>query len=983
MRYSKAAALAAITLVTVSCATGPARESPVSGLDENGHLVSLLREGDGKFAYRRLPGGVQVRLGDTIKNILFYGPATVRVNSNLGENYWRHPSLVIIDQPDAVAFELEDRGTVLELVTDELSIDIDKASGALSFRDRSGNLYTRESDSAPQHIEKVAIADAPSYEVSNTFSLKQDEAIYGFGFINETEIDHSHSDNLINRRNQELLLVQTNVGSVIPVMMSTENYGILWDTYSAMKFKDNAEGATLWAESAPGGVDYYFMAGDNMDDVVSAYRDLTGDAPMYPKQAFGLFMSKERYPTQTRIVEVARTFREQGFPLDYIVQDWQYWGGGKWGGEWDGNWSGMVWDPERFPDPKAMTSAIHDLNMKLMISIWPSVGNDTPLAAELDSHGLRFEPLHWISKKARIYDAFSEQGREIYFKHVKSGLLDKGVDALWMDGTEVEVGSACWDPNKVASDIKSLGHNAMGDFSRYLNPYTLMTTKGTYNGQRATGNKRVFTLTRSAWAGAQRTAAASWSGDIHASWKTLRQQISGGVNVTVTGNPYWSNDIGGFFVPDYPGGEKNPAYRELFTRWFQYGAFNPIMRVHGTDIEREPYIFKELDPTVYDALKKAVDLRYRLLPYTYSLSWQVTENDYTLMRPLAMDFAEDRQVHNIGDAFMYGPSLLVHPVSRPMYHLQKPPAKTIPGTYLRTPDNKPGLAAQYFSGRNFEQAAGEEVDTVLDHTWPAPPLADFPPGLSSLNNFSARWSGSLVAPESGEYEIGLEGDDGFALYLDGEKVIEDWKTGGRRYHGVKRKLRQGEHVKLDIDYYQGSGDRNVRLSWRTPNELARMERNRPGLETGVTTYLPAGADWYDYYSGEKIHGGQAHTREAPLDIIPLYVRAGSILPTGPLQQYATEKPDAPYDITVYAGADAEFTLYQDDNESYDYERGEYATVSLKWDDEKQVLSIGKRQGSFAGMTEKRELKVRLVSAEHPNAPAQMVTYGGSSVTVTF
>ncbi len=976
MNYKSRVLLAATTIALISCAMPP--PGPLSGLDKNGHPVSLVRKLDDGFSYRRLSNGVQIKLGDTVKSIIFYGPKTVRVNSHLGQNYWQHPSLVVIDQPDVVAFDLEDTAGMLTLHSNALTIAIDKHSGALSFRDSSGRLYTRESASAPQHIEKVMIADAPSYEVSNTFSLKEDEAIYGFGFINDTEIRQRSSDTLLNRRGQELSLIQTNVGIVIPVMMSTENYGILWDTYSVMTFKDDAEGATLWAESAPGGVDYYFMAGDSMDGVVSAYRDLTGDAPMYPKQVFGLFMSKERYPNQERLVEVARTFREEGFPLDYIVQDWQYWGGAD-----DGSWSGMTWDAERYPDPEAMTSAIHDLNMKLMVSIWPSVGNDTALAAELDSRGLRFEPLHWISKQARIYDAFSEQGREIYFKHIKAGLLDKGVDALWMDGTEVEVGSASWDASLVASDIKRLGNNAIGDFSRYLNPYTLMTTLGTYEGQRATSNQRVFTLTRSSWAGAQRTAAASWSGDIGASWNTLREQISGGANVTVTGNPYWTNDIGGFFVPNFPGGENNPAYRELFARWFQYGAFNPIMRVHGTDIEREPYIFKTLDPAVYDALKQAVDLRYRMLPYTYSLSWQVTANDYTLMRPLAMDFPKDRNVYNVDDAFMYGPSLLVHPVTRPMYHLQEPPPKTIPGTYLRTPDNQAGLAGQYFTGRNFEQPAGQVVDAVLDHSWPAPPLADFPPGLSSIQDFSARWEGSLIAPESGEYEIGLEGDDGFALYLNGEKVIEDWNEGGRRYHGVKRRLEKGERVKLKVEFYQAGGNRNIRLSWRTPTDQALLEKNRPALDTTVATYLPAGTDWYDYYSHEKISGGQMHVRNAPLDIIPLYVRAGSILPTGPSLQYATERPDAPYDITVYIGADASFTLYEDDNESYDYESGEYSTVTLTWDDKKKMLTIGEREGSFEGMSKRREMNIRLVSHAQKNQPSRKVVYDGSPLELSF
>ena len=255
-------------------------------------------------------------------------------------------------------------------------------------------MLTQDRAESHAEIKKIELAGAPTYEVSNTFPLKDDEAIYGFGFNGENET---------NRRGNELLLIQTNIGIIIPVMMSSENYGILWDAYSVMKFKDDAGGATLWAESAPGGVNYYFMAGDNLDQVVKAYRDLTGDAPMVPKQAFGLFMSKERYPTQERIVEVARTFREKQFPLDYIVQDWQYWGSDK-----DGTWSGMIWNPERYPGPEGMTKAIHDLNMKLMISIWPSVGNDTPLGKELDEHGLRFE-------RMRLFDHLIDNGYVMMF----------------------------------------------------------------------------------------------------------------------------------------------------------------------------------------------------------------------------------------------------------------------------------------------------------------------------------------------------------------------------------------------------------------------------------------------------------------------------------------------------------------------------------------------------------------------------------------
>lgn len=763
---------------------------PQSGLDKNGHLQAAPVAAQDGFAYVRLSDGVQFRVGGVTKNVIFYGPATVRVNANLGSNHWTSPSLVVVGKPGGASFKLEESPSALSIRSARLRIDIDRKTGALSFMDSAGRLYTRES-SQPQSIKPVEISGAPSYEVENRLVLKPDEAIFGFGYTDSEKV---------NRRNQDLLLVQTNLGIIIPVMMSSERYGILWDTYSKMRFQDGPEGARLWAESAPGGVDYYFMGGSSMDDVVGEYRRLTGEAPMYPKQAFGLFMSKERYPTQSRIVEVAEKFRQEQFPLDYIVQDWQYWGGDK-----DGTWSGMAWDPVRFPDPRGMTDSLHKLHMKLMVSIWPSIGNDTALAKELDQHGLRFEPLHWISRKARVYDAYSPLGRKIYFKHAKSGLFDKGVDALWMDGTEVEVGSAAWDAAQNEADIKSLGRNALGDFSRYLNPYTLLTTQGTYDGQRATSDKRVFTLTRSAWAGAQRTAAASWSGDIFANWDTLRKQVSGGVNVTITGNPYWTQDTGGFFVSrDYPLGEKDPAYRELFARWFQYAAFNPIMRVHGTDIEREPYVFKGLDPEVYKSLLDAAHLRYRLLPYTYGLSAKVSSEHYTLMRALPMDFADDKETYGINDAFMFGPSLLVHPVTRPMYRIQPPPPATIPAEFLHTPDGRPGLAGQYFEGRNFEVPKGQVIDKTIDHSWPAPPLATIPAGLAGLDDFSARWNGTLEAPEDGEYEIGVEGDDGYRLYLDGAAVIERWENGGKRLATTRVALRKGQRVKLALEYYQAT-----------------------------------------------------------------------------------------------------------------------------------------------------------------------------------
>ncbi|MBN6101417.1 DUF5110 domain-containing protein [Xanthomonas sp. CFBP 8703] len=966
--------LSASIPASFAAGTKQAASAAETGLDARGHLRAVATGRGESFAYTRLQQGVQVRIGQIAKNVIFYGPQTVRVNANLGENYWTAPSLAVIGTPQPIAFATGETEDTLTLKSAALRVEISKRTGAVRFLDAAGKLYTEENSDAPQTLKKVVVSGAPTFEAANRLTLRPDEAIYGLGFLGEQSS---------NRRGKELLLVQTNVGIVIPVLMSSRRYGILWDTYSQMRFKDDADGASMWAESAPGGVDYYFMGGDTPDAVVAAYRALTGQAPMYPKQAFGLFMSKERYKTQEQLLDVARSFRNDGFPLDYIVQDWQYWGSDK-----DGSWSGMTWDPVRYPDPAGMARQVHDLHMKLMVSIWPSVGDDTALAHELDQHRLRFAPLHWISKHARVYDAYSPLGRQIYFKHIKSGLLDKGVDALWMDGTEIEVSSAMWNAQDNIRDTKALGSNALGDFTRYLNPYSLLTTQGTYDGQRATSDKRVFTLTRSAWAGAQRTAAASWSGDIYASWKTLKQQVAEGVNVTVTGNPYWTQDTGGFFVADFPGGENNPAWRELYARWLQFSAFNPLMRIHGTNVEREPYRFKSMDPAVYASLLKSTQLRYRMLPYIYSLSWKVTADGYTLMRPLMMDFPDDRATDAIDDTFMFGNAFLVHPVTRAMYHVEPPPATTIPGEVLRTPDGKPGLAGQYFEGEHFQTPRSRFVDPKVDHTWPDPPLAEVPAGLSGLMHFSARWQGTLTAPEEGEYEIGVEGDDGFRLMLDGKTVVQDWDAGAARYKATTVALRKGQVVKLGLEYYQGDAERMLRLAWRTPSERQALSAPRAALDDNVDTYLPKGADWYDFWTNQRFDGGRHVVRPAPLDLLPLYVRAGSIVPMGPQVQYATQAPQAPYEVRVYPGANARFTLYEDDNETYAYEKGAYATYDLVWNDAARTLRIGPRRGGFPGMTAQRELDVVLVDGAagggmEPAPITKRISYTGKTVTVRF
>ncbi len=968
----------ALGLFVMAVANGLAK--PVTGLDGNGQLqrASQTKKANG-LEVARLQDGVQVLVGQTVKNIIFYGPETVRVNANLGKPFTEHASLVVTGEPNAPDLKVMPVDGGIQIASDKLVIKVDGKTAALTFLRPDGSMILRENAQDPSEIKQVEISNTPTYEVTQRFTLKDRESLYGLG---------QYTDPYWDYRGQEVYMAQSNIGICIPFLISTERYGIMWDIYSKSILKDGPEGLSLYGESAPGGVDYYFMAGNTMDDVIKAYRRLTGAAPMFTKKSFGLWMSKERYRTQKQVIDVVENFREDGFPLDNIVQDWQYWGEGQWGGEWPPTWSGMIWDEARYPDPAGMARTLHeDLNVQLMCSIWPSVGNDTDLARELDRYGLRHEPLHWISKKARIYDAYSEKGREIYFKHTKKGLLDNGVDALWMDGTEVEVGNACHGEKNTEEQIKRLGENAMGDYTRYLNTYSLMTTKGVYEGQRETGNQRVFTLTRSAFTGQQRYGALSWSGDTSASYQVLKDQIKGGLNVCMAGQPYWTQDIGGFFIPGHfrSGATPNREYNELYARWNQFGIFNPIYRIHGTDIDREPYRFKASDPEAYDALLDAAHLRYRLMPYIYGLGWQSTANGYTMMRGMVMDFPDDPKARDLYTQFMFGPAFLVRVVDRAIHRAQQEaPKDLVPAGVLQTPEGKPGLAVKYYRGTNFETLASEEIDARIDHTWPGAPLEAPPEGLDDCFNFSARWEGVLTIPETGEYEIGTVADDGVRFWLDDEMIVDDWTAHAMQYHGQKRLFTKGQQVRLKLEYFQGGNDRGLRLVWKTPEVLA--EEAGSGPDNRVKTYLPEG-DWYDFWTSERVEGGKQVEKACPMDIFPLYVRAGSIVPMGPMVEYIGEQPEAPYEIRIYPGADASFTIYEDDGETYDYEKGEYATVELTWDDSARTLTIGDRKGDFPELVKTRKYRVVLAT---PDAALGLdeakegvweIEYNGQPVTV--
>jgi alpha-D-xyloside xylohydrolase len=572
--------------------------------------------------------------------------------------------------------------------------------------------------------------------------------------------------------------------------------------------------------------DYYFVAGNSQDDVIAGYRELTGKAVMLPKWAYGFWQSRQRYTHQKELVDVVAEYRRRRIPIDNIVLDWFYWPENAWGSH--------DFDKARFPDPKGMVDKVHQMNAQLMISVWPKFYPTTANYQELDAAGFMYRgnieagAKDWVGPGYlnSFYDPYDKKARDIYWRQVHEKLGVLGIDAWWMDATEPDVHS-----NLDLDSIRArIGPTALGPAEQYFNSYALAHSGGVYEGARAARpDTRVFILTRSGFAGIQRNAAAVWSGDIVSRWDDLHAQISAGVSTGYSGLPNWTFDIGGFanesrFNIQKPTPENLAEWRELNTRWFQFGAFAPLFRSHGEFPYREIFNLAPQGSEVYESLVWYDKLRYRLMPYVYTVAADTYHRDGTIMRGLAMDFAADPAALDVRDQFLFGKAFLVAPVTK----------------------------------------------------------------------------------------------------------------------------------------YQA--------------------RSR-------AVYLPAGADWYDFNSGARLEGGQSVDAAAPLGRMPLYVRAGSVVPVGPEIQYTSEKPGAPITLFVFTGADGGFDLYEDDGVSYGYEKGQFSYIPMRYDAAKGTLSIGARSGSFAGMPEERIFRVRWIR-EGGKAPADLdaatdltVEYKGAEVLV--
>ena len=770
---------------------------------------------------------VVLQRNNELLKVEFVTSTIVRIQYTPADKFEGNGTIICLPQESQLFdVSVEDGKDCLLLKSNYLQVQINKMSGAIQYFSESGvslltedqimprvtekiDIKTVEFDESAQEIQKTADGDrivsnisdetvtATAFCARQQFLWQDGEALYGLG---------SHQEDYMNLRGKSQYLYQHNLKATVPVLLSTNGYGLLFDAGCMMSFHDGDKGGYLEME-AVNQVDYYFMYGPSLDKVVANYRQLTGKVGMLPKYMFGYIQSKERYCNPHEIDSVVTRFRDEQIPLDVVVQDWNYWKGGWWGHK--------KFDEEYYPNPAKMIKDVHDKNVHFMLSIWPSVsGNE---ADEMGAKGYVIGRGH--------YNPFEAESRAMYWDdYVNKNLFSLGVDAWWCDSTEPmnedwggHANAICNNPQaRYELNSKAL-RNLLGAFR--ANTYSLYHSLGIYENQRkVTNEKRVVNLTRSAYAGQQRYGTIVWNGDTKANWTDFAGQISSGLNFMATGCPYWTIDAGAFFVSkrepwfwqgDFENGPLDLGYREFYARNIQYCLWLPIFRSHGTDFAREPWQFGSQGEPFYDSIIKQIKLRYRLLPYIYSLASMVSYEDYTMTRLLAFDFMNDSNVYNLKDQFMFGPAFMACPVTEPMY-------------------------------------------------------------------YTARSS-----------------------------------------------------------------------------ELFGIDKTRQ-------VYLPSNTLWYDFWDGKAYEGGRVVKADAPIDRIPVYVRAGSIVPMGPVLQYVNQENQAPLEVRVYPGHAGSFTLYADEGDNYNYEKGQYSTIRFDWDDKGRLMTIGKREGSYKGMPEKLQFGIILV-----------------------
>jgi len=837
---------------------------------------------------------LSIQLSEGILNIIPITDKAIRVQWQKGLPM-EEKEFVLINKPSIPVFKFSETAQQLKLTTDALTVSFNKQAAVLDFTDKGGKVFLSEK-AGSRKLKADTIGGQSCYIAEQSFHSPADEYLFGLG---------QFQDGHYNLRNITRKLIQVNTQIAIPFLYSSKGYGILWYQYGLTDFnpadntvalakKDTAAGqkgdaevtttsgtqrvsqrqslyigkfavakdgeyslmldlgnmesrhllvvdgtavidqSNLWLPPAASALvklkagehsvqvvckptniprlswrlsdnsttfrsinakslDYVVFYGKDADEVIANYRNLSGNVPMLPLWAYGFWQCRERYTSGKHLVETVKEFRRRNLPVDVIVQDWQYWGKHGWGVP--------QFDTSNYPNPDKFIKELHDLNARFSISVWENLDKKSQVAKEYISKNLYIPNSPWI-------DIYNPETQKTHWNALNKNLFSLGVDSWWMDATEPE--------NDALTGKQT--HFGLGDFYRLT--YPLFVSKAVYDGQRNTdANKRVAILTRSAFAGQQRYGTINWSGDIGWSWDTYKRQIVAGLNYNLTGMPYWTTDIGGFFRPGR-GQYTDTKYHDILTRWFQWGVFNPIFRIHGYQTETEPWKYGD---TVENNMRSMMNLRYRLMPYIYSEAWQVSKNGSTIMRPLVMDFSNDTKAVEQAYQYMFGKSFLIAPV-------------TAPAT-----------------------------------TW-------------------------------------------------------------------------------DV-------------------------------------YLPKSSAWYDFWTGKSFTGGQTIKTAAPQDKIPVFVKAGSIIPMGKFMQYTSEKPMDTLEVRVYTGADGQFTLYNDEGDNYNYEKGKYTVIPFKWNEGQQTLSIDKQQGEFTGALKKRVLNIVWVNESNGKGigispKAKTVMYTGERITVS-
>jgi alpha-D-xyloside xylohydrolase len=781
-------------------------------LIQNNQAQSIIR------SYKKENDAVRFTLDKGLMKVRICVDDIIEVKYTVLNTFPEINSLVVNNSfAKPVNFQISEKGNDIIINTAKLKILVNRNTSAISYYSKDGQLITSEDNSNSKSMQKQIVAGIATYSCNTVFNSPKDEALYGLGC-------HPIDTGSINYKGRDQDMTIKYLTGSIPVLLSTKGYGLFWDNYASSHFYgavDNNSKFNYVSESGKQ-VNYYFFYGPNFDHIIDLYRQTTGKAPMFPKWSFGLFQSQDRYLSQAEMISVKDNYRNNHIPVDAIVQDWYYWDPLPIGSH--------VMKQERYPNPKALVDELHKANLHTMISIWPVFGTGTPNFDALKKMG-GLTSVTWDNVVTHTfdtyYDAHNPAARELYWDQARDSLVKRfGWDSWWVD--------QCEPDNGALLDERRKANFSVGKGIDYFNTYSLEHSKGLYKGwRRDITNKRAFFLIRQAFAGQQRNATTLWSSDISCSFESFKVQVPQGINACASGIPYWTSDIGGYHYNWQAADWSKPEFQELFTRWFQFGVFCPIFRIHG---KGERALFSK---NWSDETKKTLlgydNLRYRLLPYIYSLAGSVTQENYTIMRALSFDFRKDEKVYQIPDEYMFGPAFLVNPVTEQLY-----------------------------SGANASK---------------------------------------------------------------------------------------------------GKNTREV--------------------------YLPKAANWYDFWTGKQFNGGVTFAASAPLNTIPLFIKAGSIVPMGPFMEYATERPADNIELRIYAGADGQFKLYEDENDSYQYEKGAFATILFTWNDQQKELTISNTKGKFNGMLQKRRFNIVLVDAEHGNGIGvstkidKVVEYYGKEIKTAF